>query len=234
MIWDFDLEIQIFGGGKVMDRWNEFIKLYNRFRFDEIPKMEGAIYHYTSPEGLKGIFDSKALYATDMYFLNDSNEGIYILDLIKENINKLCKENARLINLVQKELRRIELEKWDELIHSYTISFSCNGDSLEMWNYYTKGNSVQGYNIGFDVQKLMESIHIEILDEKGNPIQRNSEKHLVLFHGKVIYDKEKQMEIITTIFEAFYDKYQEINDEQMLDLVAHYMVSKALNYGQFF
>ena len=68
---------------------------------------------------------------------------------------------------VEKELRLIKSGKWQEQIHNYIISFSQNGDSLEMWNYYTKGNSIQGYNIGFDIDKLSSCIQIEILDDAG-------------------------------------------------------------------
>lgn len=217
-----------------MDKWDEFIKLYNSLQYEGIEQSIGTIYHYTSPEGLQGIFDTSSLFATDMYFLNDANEGMYVINLIRENIGSLCKGNAKLIDYVQKELNLIESGKWGELIHNYTISFSQNGDSLEMWNYYTKGNSIQGYNIGFDIEKLAASIQIEILDDNGNPIKRNKDKHLVLYQGKVIYDRARQLSLIESIFDVFYSKYQELNDEQMLSLVAHYMVSKSINYGQFF
>lgn len=217
-----------------MDDWNKFIKLFNSFQYEGIEQYKGTIYHYTSPEGLKGIFDTKTLFATDMYFLNDASEGMYVINLIRENINELCKGDSELIEYVEMELKLVEQGKWEELIHNYIISFSCNGDSLEMWNYYTKGNSIQGYNIGFNVEKLSDSIHIEISDNNGNPIERNEFKHLKLYQGHVIYDKETQISLITAIFEAFYSLYKEINEENMLYFVAHYMVAKAVNYGQFF
>ena len=217
-----------------MEAWKEFIKLYNSFRYKGIEKSQGVIYHYTSPEGLKGIFDTSSLFATDMYFLNDSSEGVYVISLIEENIDRLCKGNAELKKYVEKELRLIKLGKWQEPIHNYIISFSQNGDSLEMWNYYTKGNSIQGYNIGFDVDKLSSCIQIEILDDNGGQILRDNGKHLVLYQGKVIYDKEKQMSIIDSIFDTFYRKYIELNNKEILSLVAHYIVSKTIDYGLFF
>ena len=137
-----------------MDNWNEFIKLYNSFQYQGIEKCHGTIYHYTSPESLQGIFETNSLFATDLYFLNDASEGMYVIKLIQDNIEKLCQNNKKLIKAVRHELRLLELGKWTELIHNYTISFSMNGDSLEMWNYYTKGSSIQGYNIGFDIDKL--------------------------------------------------------------------------------
>lgn len=217
-----------------MDKWEEFIRLYNSFQYEEIEKVQVTIYHYTSPEGLQGIFETRALFATDMYFLNDASEGMYVIRLIQDNIQELCHNDEELIKYVKRELRHLKLGKWTKLIHNYTISFSMNGDSLEMWNYYTKGNSIQGYNIGFDIEKLASTIQIEILDNEGHQIKRNEKKHLVLYQGKVIYDRSRQLELIELIFNEFYSKYKELGDEQMLSLVAHYMVSKAMNYGQFF
>ncbi len=217
-----------------MDKWDAFIKLYNSFQYQGIEKCHGTIYHYTSPESLQGIFETKSLFATDMYFLNDASEGMYVIELIQDNIKQLCQNNENLIKYVEKELRLLKIGKWTELVHNYTISFSMNGDSLEMWNYYTKGNSIQGYNIGFDIDKLASTIQIEILDDEGHQIKRNTVKHLVLYQGKVIYDRNRQLELIESIFNKFYSKYNELGDEQMLSIVAHYMVSKAMNYGQFF
>lgn len=217
-----------------MNNWSEFIKIYNSFQYNGIEKTHGTIYHYTSPEGLKGIFDTSSLFATDMYFLNDSSEGMYVISLIEDNIDRLCKGDEELKKCVERELGLIKLGKWQEPIHNYIISFSQNGDSLEMWNYYTKGNSIQGYNIGFDVDKLASCIQIEILDDSGNQVMRDKDNHLVLFQGKVIYDKDKQMTIIEKIFETFYQKYIESNDKNILDSVAHYSVYKTIDYGIFF
>ena len=217
-----------------MDNWNELIKLYNNYGFKGIEQSHGTIFHYTSPEGLIGIFDSNSLFATDMYFLNDASEGMYVVDLMKQNIDELCKRDELLKHNIQEEIHFAKRGKWDELIHNYSISFSCNGDSLEMWNYYTKGNSIQGYNIGFDIQKLADSIQIEILDDKGNQIKRNDNKHLVLYQGKVIYDIDKQLSVISNIFDIFYNKYLELNDKNILPMVAHLIVAKAMSYGQFF
>ncbi len=181
MILDFRIFNNIKDRDEYMNNWNEFIKLYNSFQYEEIEKLHGNIYHYTSPEGLKGIFDTSSLFASDMYFLNDSSEGMYVISLIEENIDRLCKSENELKRYVEKELRLIKSGKWQEQIHNYIISFSQNGDSLEMWNYYTKGNSIQGYNIGFDIDKLSSCIQIEILDDNGGQIPRDNEKHLVLY-----------------------------------------------------
>ena len=103
-----------------------------------------------------------------------------------------------------------------------------------MWNYYTKGNSIQGYNIGFNAKNLSEKLQIKILDSVGRQVQRNETNHLVLHHGKVIYEKEQQMKLIGDIFKKFYDLYKETESEEFLATLAHYVVGKTLDYGKFF
>lgn len=217
-----------------MDMWSKYIKLYNSFHYTGLEEYEGTIYHYTSPNGLKGIFDTECLFATDMYYLNDSSEGMYVINLIKENINDLCFGDNKFAECVNEEIKLIEKGKWKELIHNYTTSFSLNGDSLEMWNYYTKGNSIQGYNIGFNAKNLSKNMYIEILDDSGKQVQRNEVKHLVLYHGKIIYEEDKQLELIRGIFEAFYNLYKETENEEFLETLAHFVVGKTLDYGKFF
>ena len=40
--------------------------------------------HYTSQNGLIGILDKKAIYATDASFMNDSQELVYAVSLAKK------------------------------------------------------------------------------------------------------------------------------------------------------
>lgn len=44
-------------------------------------------------ESLQGIFETNSLFATDLYFLNDASEGMYVIKLIQDNIEKLCQNN---------------------------------------------------------------------------------------------------------------------------------------------
>ena len=39
------------------------------------------LYHYTSGQGLSGIFDSKELHCSNVNFLNDPSEQSYVYDL---------------------------------------------------------------------------------------------------------------------------------------------------------
>jgi hypothetical protein len=217
-----------------MDKTHDYIELYNKLKWNNNDKYTGRVYHYTSPEGLKGIFETSCIYATDMYFLNDASEGMYVVELMSNNIEEVSFGDVKFKRCILRELEQLKKGKWNELIHHYTISFSCNGDSLSMWNYYTKGNSIQGYNIGFDVMKLIENIEIQILDSNGKTIKSNKDKHLVLYHGKVIYDEIQQMKKVREIFEKFYSIYKESENDYFLENAAHFAVSKTMDFGRFF
>jgi hypothetical protein len=43
------------------------------------PLPSGFLYHYTDVHGSKGIIDSQALWATNIYYLNDSQEFDYAI-----------------------------------------------------------------------------------------------------------------------------------------------------------
>src|SRR4030042_493883 len=56
------------------------------------------LYHYTSIDGLKGILDSRCLLASQIHFLNDTQEFKYSFDILKKLISefkgRLPKERA--------------------------------------------------------------------------------------------------------------------------------------------
>ena len=47
------------------------------------------IYHYTSPEGLKGIFDNQVIRFTNRLYLNDKSEGIYVFDVLSGHYDEI-------------------------------------------------------------------------------------------------------------------------------------------------
>ena len=44
---------------------------------------------------------------------------------------------------------------------AFVFCTSIDGDSLSMWNYYVNNGFYQGYNIGFNMQKLLKSFDTE-------------------------------------------------------------------------
>lgn len=67
----------------------------------------------------------------------------------------------------------------------YLCSFSKNKDSLAMWNYYSKGNKYEGFNIGFYPYSIKESLK-KLLGDK------EAEFHIY----PVIYSRSEQKRLI--------------------------------------
>lgn len=105
---------------------------------------------------------------------------------------------AEIIPSMEKEIKRIKDKTNDpNWYDSFVISFSLSRDSLVMWNYYTKGNDLLGYNIEFDVAKLRKTIGLLKSDtkEKFDGIKARD--------GKVIYKLSDQKKLIYEVIRQF-------------------------------
>lgn len=111
------------------------------------------IFHYTSIGGLEGILFNKKLRFTNIRYMNDKDEIVAGLD----SLAKAC--------TASEEERESLISSFVNIgAQTFVCCFSLEGDSLPMWNYYTKEVNSQGYNIEFDDKLLVESIL------KNNPI----------------------------------------------------------------
>ena len=178
----------------------------------------GAIYHYTSPSGLLGIMNGDGpacLRFTSADYLNDKEEGKYILRVLEKAKRDYANgepnaEVMRALDTITKVgdetlYRPIERHEGASEVHLsrgkvYICSFSKDGDSLPMWNYYVKGNSYRGYNLGFDSGELLDEIQRD-LDTRYN-LARSVKIKL----QEVIYDEEIQLNMIRKEIKLL-DKY---------------------------
>lgn len=118
---------------------------------------DAILYHYTSPAGLLGIFNSSTLWLSDSDFLNDSSESDYFAGLYHNTIPYLdnhSKEgrfrfNASMFSYYhtssfshpRETVKRIKETR-------YILSMSLDRDNLNLWSYYTKNANNIGYSIG--------------------------------------------------------------------------------------
>lgn len=109
-----------------------------------------AIFHYTDLNGLKGIVESNALWATNIYFLNDREEfhhgykcflnaldyvdHEYVLDGVKKQVQDMLSHFIK-----------------NQGMHIYSISFCSVSDQLSQWRGYGKN---QGVCIEFEENEL--------------------------------------------------------------------------------
>lgn len=157
------------------------------------------IYHYTKPEKLLNIISGETIRFSNVLYLNDKEEVAYSYKLIVKLITENNNLNADLFNKIKNHFDN----KYKNIVDGnsdltnkleyFTTSFSSESDNLTLWNNYAKGLNYTGYNIGFNKKKLIK----EMTDKNYLPI-----------YGSVIYDREKQVKIIKSIFKKWNNQFE--------------------------
>lgn len=113
------------------------------------------IYHYADAGALRGIIESKALWATNCAYMNDQLEIKYGVNAV---VTELKSNKSTIINSEVATDKRL----FDSLIDSlenysgfdcFASCLSYNGDQLSQWRGY--GAFGSGYSIGFDAMELL-------------------------------------------------------------------------------
>lgn len=138
-------------------------------------------WHYTSAQGLLNIIESKSFHVTNAKFLNDPLEKDYSLFTLVETIKKY--QGHKFYENINKNIVTSNFQMRDK--EHYIISLSTDHDSLAMWQYY--GNL--GYAIKIDIEELYNNGFVKDLQVNSGLINETS-------HGKVIYNKDQQKDIL--------------------------------------
>lgn len=125
---------------------------------ENIPKI---IYHYTTQDGLIGILKESALWATKIHYMNDASELIEPFSIAKTFLTELNQQLDPKSDKDQELQKEIALSILDEIdswqrVNICLVSFCTDGDLLSQWRGY--GVSGSAYAIGFDLEKLVQSI----------------------------------------------------------------------------
>lgn len=164
-------------------------------------------FHYTSGKGLFGILTSNTLQCTNMKFLNDPSENIYIDSLLEE----LFVENPSYRD-VYNELYNPTIEDGLFPYNYFVASFSRKQDSLHMWNYYASGN---GYNIEINLDSIKEI---------------NKKDFDLIEKQDVIYDIEEQKRLLIELLERYSEVFSDFLKEKQRHEDNDYL--KDLDYGE--
>ena len=203
----------------------KIVEIYNESIFEYIDMTDCPIFHYTSPSGVNGIISNHTLRFTDRNYLNDFTEGRYVM--------QLCLQ-SRCQVLLPKEYRKFFIDKCAEVYSNpgskkrlvYQCSFSTADDNLALWNYYTKGEGIKGYNLRFSAKELADTL------ETRNA--KNVHRTYVAC-GKVIYNSKKQKEIIKKIILQFAEAIiQSGADSINAQIAIEFLIEKLLYIGSFF
>ena len=185
------------------------------------------VYHYTSPLGLKSIIENKLLWFSNSEYLNDEQEICYAFDLVKKVAKEIEKlDDSVFIKWVIKYCNAgiSKKNKFSEQESSFIACFSEQSDILSLWNQYTKNENSIGYSIGFDRTKLYECINKAY---STNFCART-------INGKVIYDNNKQIELIKNALCDFNNKYSETKSSKTHNLLKNYFGYLIDIYSLFF
>lgn len=159
-----------------------------------------SIVHYTSISALPSIIGQNhvQLRFSDYRFLNDSQEGVYYIDVVLSCIDDLCKQGNDAL-WMKDELENVTIA--ETLFDSHKVlrkeqadlffaCFSLENNSLPMWNYYATGDTNNGCNLEFDTVND-STIRDLFKKEYGRAFE-------II---KVIYDHKKQIEITKNILQ---------------------------------
>lgn len=138
---------------------------------------DGSLYHYTSPTALQKILfsyeENFKLYASRYDCVNDTSEGKYVIEVYQNVVSRLyqahmitTEQYASIRCIMPSNKEFIQYSEPDgtitvreQLCNKYIYCFSTDGDSLAMWNYYSKNLKYQGYNIELLGLNAIESLH---------------------------------------------------------------------------
>lgn len=188
---------------------------------------ENDLFHYTSPTGFSSIMfgdlEQVTLWASRYDCLNDASEGTVVEEVYQEVCKELRDRDDITEYLYQlfikvKTARTILLSySKDEMIKitrpecdRYVCSFSKNKDSLAMWNYYSKGNKYEGFNIGVYPNGIKESLK-QLLGDK------EAEFHIY----PVIYSRSEQKRLIEKMLIKLRDNYDEEHESSIRYIISN-------------
>src|SRR5450759_5567317 len=109
------------------------------------------LYHYTSASSLIGILQSRAIWTTNIRFLNDSTEYAFALALARDVIQRRADkaQNKFDFGLYTVLLERLTADIQSEV---YVSSFTEKADQLGQWRAYCPPTG--GYAVGFRSKML--------------------------------------------------------------------------------
>lgn len=176
-------------------------KIQNKMVEDYFDFPDGAntIYHYTNANALIQILKTKTLRASNVQFMNDTQEIEYSINKLKNLVNRIKHDQSNDLNNKILEFYNDHLLKnlKNNIKRTFISSFSLDADSLHLWNYYGKND---GYAIGINIAEYMKSFEDRniklIVNEKNDYIDFS------FYFGKVLYDDVLQENLLKYSIES--------------------------------
>jgi hypothetical protein len=146
---------------------------------------QGLLHHYTTAPGLIGIFETRTMWATSIRHLNDSEEYVHALKILRTLLeSRLEDEAGDKKALFEEWLKDIQPDTKDSV---FVTSFSEMPDLLSQWRAYANCDSA--YSVGFDAEEF-------------NKITKQSECILV----KCVYSPSEQERLLNCLADSVFKR----------------------------
>jgi hypothetical protein len=162
----------------------------------------GDLYHYTTLPGAAGIFKERALWLSNIHFMNDSRELAHAFDLARHS----AVDHARHID----DGDGVKcVEEWVTQLSSFqetnicVASFCEDGDLLSQWRGYSAGS--QGVSIGFATEILEQCAKVHAASLL-----------------KCVYQEALQQEIIRGFAEYMVDARRHFGTAPNSEIIGYY------------
>lgn len=171
-------------------------------RFSELypEELNDTVYRYSSPTVFEKTLSKKTLWFTRGDCFNDYEDGEVVsklyLDCLKELLVEKIIDEEFFVAAAMTEIKHLVWLVGEDIATQieckpFVCCFSTEKDSLQMWQYYSKGGNYEGYNIGFRLNEIL----------RVNPF--------FVEVGAVVYDEQTQKEYIKRAISAAYRDYHD-------------------------
>lgn len=113
---------------------------------EDAQKVIAPLFHYTSASGLKGILESRQLWFTSVFHLNDPSELTSGLETAVDLLNELRDKGGKDRKEVCDTMEKVVTHDLGFHFGFFVASFSRNGNELGQWRAY--GDNGRGFAIG--------------------------------------------------------------------------------------
>ena len=137
---------------------NEILRFHNDREMKAMRNKTGGgeLFHYTSADGLKGIVEDSAIWATSAYYLNDSSEMLYGYSILNTVLDDWLLKHPRSLDSLPRRIALNLRGEFGELLpkglmfHPIFLACFCEEDNLlSQWRAYGKTG---GYSIGISCE----------------------------------------------------------------------------------
>ena len=164
-------------------------------QYRKIPAVcSDVFYHYTTPDGLKGILKSGGLRATYRMRMNDSGEFEYARKTVYYALDEIGKRHdlpkvaQSLITFTRSNLEKL-LKNTTEMSSAYCACLTVSSDHPKQWETYAEEG--KGFAIGINLLQYQNNQRLAV--ESGKPFT---------FCAPVIYKESDQSDLVRHLVEA--------------------------------